>query len=141
MAPTVQYVTGFNVKGFSTRTQNADEFNQHTAKLPALWQKFYSSDLASNAAVIAVYSNYESDVNGMYTNTVGIQSSEQADAQVLSGSYLVFQGKGPMPQTVIELWHQIWTYFSANSPQQRSYQSDFEQYKGSDEVAIYIGVR
>ncbi len=70
--PTLKYVTGFTVMGFSTETQNTDEFNEKTAKLPSLWQQFYASDLAANANIFEVYSDYESDANGLYTVTVGV---------------------------------------------------------------------
>jgi predicted transcriptional regulator YdeE len=70
--PTLKYVERFTVTGFHVRTKNSDEFNEKTAKLPSLWQQFYASDLAANANVFSVYSDYESDANGMYTVTVGV---------------------------------------------------------------------
>ena len=39
--PTLKYVEGFTVIGLSTKTQNTDEFNEKTVKLPSLWQQFY----------------------------------------------------------------------------------------------------
>lgn len=143
--PTSKYVEGFTVMGLSTRTQNIDEFNEKTAKLPNLWQQFYSSDLAMHANIFEVYSDYESDANGLYTVTVGVASStERADlrsATIQAGNYVVFHGTGPMPATVVETWKQIWTYFQAESTYQRNFISDFEAYSGSDEVAIYIGIK
>ncbi len=61
ISPTVKQVESFIVTGFSVRTQNKDEFNEETAKLPSLWQKFYTSELAVNASIFGVYSNYDSD--------------------------------------------------------------------------------
>jgi predicted transcriptional regulator YdeE len=145
--PTLKYVEGFTVTGLSTKTQNIDEFNEKIAKLPSLWQQFYSSDLAANANIIEVYSDYESDANGLYTVTVGITDNsdrtggEFASVKIPPGNYLVFQGEGPMPATVVEIWKQIWDYFDAKSNYQRSFISDFEAYSGSDKVAIYIGIK
>ena len=144
--PTLKYVEGFAVTGLSTKTQNTDEFNEKTAKLPSLWQQFYSSDLAANTNIFEVYSNYESDANGLYTVTVGITNSDSttagfASVKISAGNYLVFQGAGPMPSTVVETWKQIWDYFDAKSEYQRSFTSDFEAYSGSDKVAIYIGIK
>lgn len=143
--PALKYVEGFTVIGLSTKTQNSDEFNEKTAKLPSLWQQFYSSDLAANANIVEVYSDYESDTNGLYTVTVGsICDSDRAEfdsAKIQTGNYLVFQGLGPMPFTVIETWKQIWAYFGAESKYQRSFISDFETYSGSDKVAIHIGIK
>ena len=45
--PTLKYIEGFTVTGVSTKTQNTDEFNEKKARLPSLWQQFYSSDLAA----------------------------------------------------------------------------------------------
>lgn len=145
IAPTLKYVEGFTVMGLSTQTQNTYEFNEKTAKLPSLWQQFYSSDLATNANIFEVYSDYESDANGLYTVTVGVSDdSERVEfgtVKIQAGNYLVFHGVGPMPSTVIETWKQIWDYFEAKSNYQRSFISDFEAYSGSDKVAIYIGIK
>lgn len=143
--PSLKQVKGFRVTGLSTRTQNRDEFGEETAKLPNLWQQVHSSGLAANATLVAVYSDYESDANGLYTVTVGIPADD-APAQLNSvaiapGDYFVFQGKGPMPATVVETWQRIWRYFEHTPEYQRSFISDFEAYKGSDEVTIYIGVK
>ncbi|GGM88972.1 hypothetical protein GCM10009124_15650 [Shewanella xiamenensis] len=46
-----------------------------------------------------------------------------------------------MPHCVVDLWGQIWRYFSApNCPHQRDYQTDFEVYRSADKVEIYIGI-
>ncbi len=143
--PSLKQVNSFRVTGLSTRTQNRDEFAEKTAKLPTLWQQVHSSGIAANATLVAVYSDYESDANGLYTVTVGIPSDETPaqlnSVTIEAGSYFVFQGKGPMPATVIETWQRIWNYFDRNPEFQRSFISDFEAYKGPDEVAIYIGVK
>lgn len=143
--PTLKYVAGFTITGFSTRTQNTAEFNEKTAKLPGLWQQFYASDLAANANIFEVYSNYESDANGLYTVTLGVTDNSKLaefdSVEISAGNYLVFQATGPMPSTVVETWEQIWDYFGAKSNYQRSFISDFEAYSGSDKVAIYIGLK
>lgn len=142
--PTVKQVESFIVTGFSLRTQNKDEFNEKTAKLPSLWQQFYTSELATHVNIFGVYSNYDSDVNGPYTVTVGVKSSqaqtELSAVTIQAGNYLVFQGIGSMPATVVETWKRVWTFFATNTEYQRNFISDFEAYSGSDEVAIYIGL-
>lgn len=140
--PLLKHIEGFNVKGVSTRTQNSDEFDEKKAKVPKLWQQFYAADLAANENIFGVYSDYESDANGLYTVTVGIASDEASGfIKVPTGNYLVFQAKGPMPATVIKIWQDIWSYFLQENKYQRTFISDFEAYNGSDEVAIYIGVK
>ena len=143
--PTIKSITGFTITGFSTRTRNSVEFAAETAKIPALWQKFYSSELIKHSPVFGVYSDYESDANGFYTVTVGISQEDQADPDckqltIHSGNYLVFTGTGPMPATVIATWKQVWQYFANEAEQQRNFISDFEVYKGAEEVAIYISI-
>lgn len=142
--PTMKQVESFTVTGFSVRTQNSEEFNQKTAKLPSLWQQFYTSELTRNANIFGVYSNYDSDANGAYTVTVGIKSdhtkTQLSSVTVHAGNYLVFQGRGPMPATVVETWKQVWAFFETNSEHRRNFISDFEAYSGSDQVAIYIGL-
>ena len=143
--PTPKYVEDFTVTGFSTRTQNTDEFNEKTAKLPALWHQFYASDLAAGDKIVEVYSNYKSDANGMYTVTVGTHddnvSAEYATVKVQAGNYLVFHGEGPMPLAVVETWKQVWAYFETKRDHQRNFISDFEEYSGAEKVAIHIGIK
>jgi len=142
--PTVKQVESFDVKGFSVRTQNTDEFNEKTAKLPSLWQQFHSSGLATEDTIYGVYSNYDSDANGFYTVTAGVESPQAHDgltsATIQAGQYLVFEGKGPMPATVVDTWKRVWDFFGTKSDYRRNFTSDFEAYKSADEVAIYIGL-
>ncbi len=141
----MKQVESFTVTGFSVRTHNSDEFYEKTAKLPRLWQQFYTSELATNANVLGVYSNYDSDANGPYTVTVGVKSNHAKtqlnSVTIQAGKYLVFQGTGPMPATVVETWKQVWAFFEANTEHQRNFISDFEVYSGPDQVAIYIGLK
>jgi predicted transcriptional regulator YdeE len=141
----MKQVDSFTVTGLTVRTQNSDEFNQETAKLPNLWQQFYASNPPPNTTIFGVYSGYASDANGSYDVTAGTlnnnQGAELCAVKINSGNYLVFQGKGAMPQTVIETWKRVWDYFTADSPYQRCFMTDFEEYKNSDEVAIYISVK
>lgn len=143
--PTLKHVERFTVTGLQVRTQNTDEFNETTAKLPGLWQQFYSSDLAVNANIFEIYSAYESDANGLYTVTIGVtddsKRSEFSSVEIQAGDYLIFHATGPMPSTVVDTWKTIWDYFETKSGYQRSFISDFEAYNGSDEVSIYIGIK
>jgi predicted transcriptional regulator YdeE len=142
--PVLKHVDSFIVTGLTVRTKNNDEFNPETAKLPTLWQQFYSSNPTPNTTIFGVYSGYESDANGSYDVTAGTlnnnQVAELSTAKINSGNYLVFQNKGAMPQTVIETWKRVWDYFTVDSPYQRCFMTDFEEYKNGDEVAIFIGV-
>ncbi|MFI4919298.1 MAG: GyrI-like domain-containing protein [Legionellales bacterium] len=141
----IKHVDGFTVTGLAVRTQNSDEFNEKTAKLPQLWQQFYSSNLATGTSVFGVYSDYESNENAPYTVTVGVTCENQdpdfSTVKISSGNYLVFRGVGTMPLAVIETWGRVWDYFTTENLYQRCFISDFEAYNGGDEVAIYIGIK
>jgi len=123
MQPILKHIDSFTVTGLCTRTQNSDEFNEKTATIPALWQQFLSTDLARDAAIFGVYSNYECYENGLYNMTVGIASDKPQEAfhavSIQTGDYLVFEGTGPMPATVIAVWQRVWDYFKNNDPYQR----------------------
>lgn len=141
----VLYVDSFTVTGFMVRTKNSDEFSQETAKLPKLWQQFYAANPTPNTTIFGVYSDYESDANGFYNVTAGVNSDSLDPVlhtiKVNSGNYLLFQSKGSMPQAVIETWQRVWDYFTETSLHQRCFMTDFEAYSNGDEIAIYIGIK
>ena len=98
--PECIHVEGFKVIGVSERTQNVDEFDSTTAKLPALWQKFATTPLPArhiDAPTYGVYSDYESNETGYYTVTAGVETDQIKAADdfhlihVKTGTYLVFK--------------------------------------------------
>jgi predicted transcriptional regulator YdeE len=155
MNPVVQQVETFRVAGIGVRTTNADEASADTAQLGLLWGRFFGENIPgkvgakiSDSPIYGVYSEYASDVNGEYSVTAGVQIEPSATGgggfkhvDVASGEYLVFAGQGAMPQVVIDTWKEVWGYFSQASEFRRAYTTDFEVYKGMDEVAIHISVR
>jgi predicted transcriptional regulator YdeE len=150
----VKQIEPFRVAGISVRTTNEAEMSPETAKLGSLWGRFYQEGIPGKVVnqvpgspVYGVYSDYESDVNGQYTVTAGVQIEASATGghefthvDVVGGEYLVFEGKGAMPQVVIETWISVWDYFSAGGEFKRAYTTDFELYKGTDEIAIHISI-
>ncbi|WED44569.1 GyrI-like domain-containing protein [Legionella cardiaca] len=153
LEPRLVQIQNFTVAGISTRTNNQNEFDLKTAKLPTLWNKFYAQDIPSqfssyklNPSIFGVYSDYESDVTGSYTVTAGLEISDEmpppqfTTIAVQSGNYLLFENQGPQPQTIIQTWQQVWDYFSSQSQFTRKYDTDFEVYRNSHECAVYIGI-
>ncbi len=153
MSPKLIKVSPFSVTGIVTRTINADEFNPETAKLGALWGSFFGNGVAEkvenrmpDSSIFGVYSEYESDATGFYSVTAGVttrghHSPEFTTVDVQGGDYLVFEHRGAMLQAVIDTWARIWAYFESNDEFSRSFLTDFEEYRGADEIAIHIGVR
>lgn len=138
----IEYIQKFTISGYSAKTRNKDELNPQSAKIPTLWQQLYAHKKENNEAIYGVYSDYESDASGFYTVTVG-QRQENFDHSmaILSGQYLVFKNNGPMPQTVIHTWEEIWRYFSKKTAYQRLFLTDYECYPQHEEVHIYIGIK
>jgi predicted transcriptional regulator YdeE len=122
--------------GLSTRTSPATA----ATAIPALWQRFLAnppgSDVerrANDAAVYAVYSDYQSDFQGEYTLTLGV--AVEADAQVPDdlrrvrvprGRYACFHAQGD-PRDVI--WR-TWSFINQEWEQRagRRYIADVERY-------------
>ncbi|MCS6155102.1 GyrI-like domain-containing protein [Shewanella baltica] len=146
----VVYIDARPLLGLSIRTNNRAEMSADSAKIGSLWQAFFeSSQLTAmpNSPMYGVYYDYESDMNGDFSVLVGkaidapVEANHFTSLELEAGKYLKFTGQGDMPQCVIDLWGQVWGYFSANDcPHQRRYQTDFEVYLSATEVEIYIGI-
>jgi predicted transcriptional regulator YdeE len=159
--PRQETVESFKVKGITVRTINSDERNPDTAKLGKHWYRYFSEKwdekipekLNNEVVVYGIYSQYASDVNDYYNLTAGVavpHSSKQLSSNdtdqkidlltVESGNYLLFENHGPLPQSIIECWKNIWTYFEQHPEIIRKYSTDFEAYYKDDKVAVYIGI-
>lgn len=150
--PVCLHVAAFRVAGPSVRTCNRDEMAPASARIPGLWQRFFSAQPPAGAGgdghIYGVYSGYESDADGAFDVTAGVLlapgTAATAGAQpvdVQAGYYLVFSGQGAMPQTVIDTWGAVWRWFAAHPQRRRRFGTDFEAYEGAHRVAIHIGVQ
>lgn len=147
----IKHLESFTLKGLKARTQNSKEMDAATAKIGDLWALFYQDlgpKLEDGANIYGVYTNYQSDMNGEYdiiacTNGLpNYESAELVEIKVETGKYLLFKGKGEMPEAVISVWGEIWSYFSAeNCVHTRAYTTDFEYYKSDSEIEIYIAIQ
>ncbi|HHF2887240.1 GyrI-like domain-containing protein [Vibrio diabolicus] len=147
----ISKVNGFKATGFVIRTTNADEVNPSTKKIGELWAKFYTNaapKLNEKSNVFGIYTNYESDFTGAFdviacSDTLSPEMlPDSVKVHVTSGKYVTFTASGEMPQAVIELWGEVWSYFSSeNCLYKRAYTTDFEYYKSAHEVEISIAVR
>lgn len=138
------------IRGLSVRTKNSDEMSPETAKIGQLYQKF-DQDITINykegARVYGVYYDYESDETGEFAVLAGSDRAESdkvclEQVKIPAGKYMVFYGRGEMPQVVIDIWGKIWDYFSrVDSSHKRAFTTDFEYYKNPNEIEIHIAVR
>lgn len=143
------------ILGLATRTSNAAESNLSGGKIPPLWRRFIAEQwserlekVGASGPTIAVYSDYESDASGSYQLLVGRQvrnsQSVAPPLQIVSApqaSYLVFRRSGPLPQAVIDGWHDVWAYFARADAPPRAYTFDFETYPDAESVEIWVAVQ
>jgi predicted transcriptional regulator YdeE len=146
---------GFTVVGVAARTTNRAEADSETARIPAVWQRFFSEqerirNRREPEVVIAVYTAYESDHTGEYSVIVGAEVSAATvvpqglvSVAVPPGRYLVFTAEGGMPAALINTWIEIWEYFARTSKYQRAYSADFERHDRNrpSAVDIYVALR
>ncbi|MEZ8018107.1 GyrI-like domain-containing protein [Vibrio splendidus] len=154
----VEMIEAVKAYGFSVRTNNTDEIDPAKAKIGQLWQGFFDQvfpKLTPDSKVYGVYTNYESDFTGEFdvvacTNVLADQNLDDlfktadnfVETEIQAGKYLTFSAEGELPQAVIDLWGEVWTYFNAlDCPHIRAYTTDFEFYKGETEVEISIAIK
>ena len=143
-------ISRLDLTGFNVRTKNEDEMDTNTAKISHLWEIFYAQAapcLTEHSSIYGVYCNYESGHNGEYdvfacSNTEELRRIDGTkDLEIQTGKYLKFSAKGEMPKAAIDLWGEIWRYFSSEGCSfSRAYTTDFEFYKSDNEVEISISI-
>ncbi len=155
--PVVMHSNTMHLIGKGVRTSNALEMDAATAQIGGLWQQFYADGITDNitgqsnpGVIFGVYSDYESDVNGMYTLSVALETEAGTPApegfnaiEIPPATFLVFSAEGPVPQATIGLWQEIWQYFEQHTETPRAYDYDFELYSAEqpDKVDIYISIK
>lgn len=150
---TVQINTAKTVVGTSIQSSHDIESDQSTSRIAPLWGAFMQNGRtasipeAKSQEVYAVYNEYESDMSGMYTLTVGAESDAETSGEfkqsvVPTGKYLVFEGKGALPKCTFDAWNEIWAYFASDEAEhERAYTTDFEHYTAPEGVTIYIAIK
>jgi predicted transcriptional regulator YdeE len=81
---------GFTVVGVAARTTNRAETDPAVAKIPGLWQRFFSEQeqipgRLDPDVVYGVYTAYDSDHTGEYSLIVGAESAPRRSCR--KGSY------------------------------------------------------
>jgi len=136
--------------GISCRTSNAREMNPETAQIGKLHAKFdelAEVDYSGGARVYGAYYAYESDASGEFNVFSGADqatptTTELESLRLPAATYMIFKGKGEMPQVVIDLWQQVWAFFSnPECAYQRAYTVDYEFYLNQNEVALHIALK
>lgn len=152
--------TEFIVIGISTRTSNAKEMSGEGV-IGKQWERFMKEGVLGkipnkvDSNTLALYTDYQSDVTGEYTFTLGarVSSAEKvppgmAAKKVPAGRYAVFTSeKGLVGQVVANTWRRIWATPKSAAGGDRAYRADFEVYdqRATDpkdaQVEIYVGIK
>lgn len=141
-----------NVIGRSIRTNNTDEADAATAKIPGLWDQVRLERLAEVVpepidaeTLVAVLSAYESDYRGEYSELVGLEARTLAEVPegmaglaVPAGDYAEIAIEGPMPYALIAAWQQVWEAEDAGELE-RAYEFDYELHR-EDAATLYLSV-
>lgn len=148
------------VMGIEMRTTHQQEIDLATAGIPKLWQRFWAEQCWHSLPEVT----HPPSFYGLYTDYAGHQyPGHQTDAYsysfivavevssidnppenmvgltVPAGRYLVFRTlRSPIARR--QVWQQVWDYFTAHSPYQRAFTTDFERFN-SQQVELYIAVK
>ncbi len=143
------------ISGINTRTSNKQEDDPEIAQIPNLWRRFYEEELpkiipnqTSNFAIYGVYSQFDTGAGGDFTFTAGVEIRNDLTENMAfpvvvieSGKYLEFNVKGPMPDSILNKWKDIWEFFKKNADYKRAYKTDFDVYKSQEEADIYVSIK
>jgi predicted transcriptional regulator YdeE len=139
--PRVESQESFTVVGISARTNNAKEASPDGV-IGKQWAKFFGEGVAAkipnraDANIVAVYTDYASDVNGDYTFLIGARVTKTeilpeglSAKTVPRGRYAVFTSeRGQVQQVVVDTWKRIWATPKGDLGGDRAYKADFELY-------------
>ncbi|SEG43894.1 Predicted transcriptional regulator YdeE, contains AraC-type DNA-binding domain [Nonomuraea solani] len=140
------------VVGFAVRTTNAEEMDPARAKLPTLWQRAGAPGAFAHVPgrldenLYAVLTDYESDHNGAYTQIVGTGvrtvprlPEGMVAVRVPAVQSLKLAARGPMPQSLVEAWQQVWKHTESGGTPSRAFTTDLEVHH-PDGADLYIAV-
>lgn len=148
----IQQDSAIHIIGVEIRTTNDD--GAAFRDIPEHWSKFFGQsmvDLIPNKIsgdIFGIYTQFENEGqnnNGIYSFIIGAQVSsydqipEQFVKTVIPMSrYQIFDAAAGHPEKVGEKWQEIWGHTFENK---RTFVSDYELYKESGEIEIYIGIQ
>ena len=143
----------FKVIGISVRTTNQNGQSQND--IGNLWSKFMGQNLIEEIPnkksedIYCIYTNYESDFNGLYTTILGcrVNSFDNIPEGFISWTipktkYNVYKSTGKLPDSVVKTWTDI-----GQSDISRKYAADFDVYgqksqnQESAEVNTYVSIK
>ena len=131
------------IVGFAARTSNEDP--QMGAIIGDLWKQLYTPENTEkiqnrvNAYAIGLYSDYDKEG---YQVTAGFEVSDAESGNgftvktIPAGRYAKFSVHGDMIEAVANSWKEIW-----ETPLDRTFTGDFEEYLSQEDIDIYIAIK
>ena len=131
------------IVGFTARTSNEDP--QMGAIIGGLWKQLYTPENTEkiqnrvNSYAIGLYSNYDKEG---YQVTAGFEVSDAESGNgftvktIPAGRYAKFSVHGDMIEAVTNSWKEIW-----ETPLDRTFTGDFEEYLSQEDIDIYIAIK
>ena len=131
------------IAGFAARTGNEDP--QMGAIIGDLWKQLYTPENTEkiqnrvNAYAIGLYSDYDKEG---YQVTAGFEVSDAENGNgfavktIPAGRYAKFSVHGDMIEAVANSWKEIW-----ETPLDRTFTGDFEEYLSQKDIDIYIAIK
>ena len=131
------------IVGFAARTGNEDP--QMGAIIGGLWKQLYTPENTAkiqnrvNAYAIGLYSDYDKEG---YQVTAGFEVSDAESGNGFTvktipvGRYAKFSVHGDMIEAVANSWKEIW-----ETPLDRTFTGDFEEYLSQEDIDIYIAIK
>ena len=131
------------IVGFAARTSNEDP--QMGAIIGDLWKQLYTPENTEkiqnrvNTYAIGLYSDYDKEG---YQVTAGFEVSDAesgngfAVKNIPAGRYAKFSVHGDMIEAVANSWEEIW-----ETPLDRTFTGDFEEYLSQEDIDIYIAIK
>ena len=131
------------IVGFAARTSNEDP--QMGAIIGDLWKQLYTPENTEkiqnrvNAYAIGLYSDYDKEG---YQVSAGFEVSDAESGNgftvktIPAGRYAKFSVHGDMIEAVANSWKEIW-----ETPLDRTFTGDFEEYLSQEDIDIYIAIK
>jgi predicted transcriptional regulator YdeE len=140
-----------HIMGIEIRTTN--DKGVAFQEIPLHWNTFFEQSIMdkipnkASGDIYGVYTQFENEGqnnNGTYSFIIGVEVSalEQIPEQFVltaipKSSYQVFEVATGHPERVGGKWQEIWEHSFKNK---RTFVSDYELYRASGEIEIYIGI-
>jgi len=146
---TVNQTESIYVVGIELKTSNDKAFGE----IPLQWKKFYQESVLDQIPnkvsrdVYAVYTNFKNEGKnneGVYSFILGAQvkNLDQVPPKFVStvipkSKRRVFKVATGHPEKVGEKWQEIWGVADIK----KTFVSDYERYKESGEIDIFVGIK